>query len=87
MLGTIFILIGVFLIIINWLIVYYALVHKKHSSIIPIFGGGAVSIGLILLGEPFNFYWWLPLLLDYGTIPLLVHTAYFFIFQKDKHSK
>lgn len=47
---------------------------RKHVSAIPLVGGIAGAIALSIL--PVNHlasWWWLPLLLDYGSLPMFVY--------------
>lgn len=48
----------------------------KHVSAIPLLGGIAGAIATIALPvDGLGRWWWIPLLLDYGTVPMF---AYFF---------
>ncbi len=49
-------------------------------SWIPLFGGvcGAMGIGFLPV-DAVKTFWWLPLFLDYGTIPGMLHTIWFYI--------
>ena len=49
---------------------------KKTGSSIPLIGGisGAIALSITPWPEA-NRWWWLPLLLDYGCVPLLTFTA------------
>jgi hypothetical protein len=60
-----------------WTLIEYRL-NKKHVSAVPLVGGLLGVFGLLLLpvGGPKEF-WWLPLLLDYGSVPML---TYFFLY-------
>lgn len=46
--------------------------ESKHYSLIPLFGGLSLAIGVWLFpfGE-FSGYWWIGLLVDWGTIAIL----------------
>ena len=45
---------------------------EKHASAIPVVGGAAGAVGSRLLHGTESL-WWLPLLLDYGCVPMLLH--------------
>jgi hypothetical protein len=43
----------------------------RHSSLVPLFGGAAGAVAVLLLPyDSAHFWWWLPLLLDVGCVPL-----------------
>jgi hypothetical protein len=48
-LSVVLLLVGGFVIIMNWVIIYYALVKKKHSSWVPLVGGVFAAVGLAIL--------------------------------------
>jgi hypothetical protein len=80
----------VFFTFINWRNVYIWLVKKeKAASPAPLLGGlsGAIMmLGLFGSGHPFLIF--LPFLLDYGCIPLLVEFLILVIRErKDRHNK
>lgn len=72
------ILIGVggYVVVMNWLVVFQWLITKKHSSWTPLVGGVIAAFGVALIpSDAASRYWWLPLVLDWGSIPGLVHAA------------
>lgn len=65
----------------NWIIFFKSCVIKsKKSSCIPLLGGGAIVLAMNLPGIGMEDYASIPLLLDYGCIPLFVHTFFFLIY-------
>lgn len=47
--------------------------RKKFESLLPIVGGCAGVIGLWLLPlAQFHRFWWVPLVVDLGCVPLLI---------------
>ncbi len=67
----------VLLVVFNgWTVVNYFRTHQ-HVSAIPFLGGimGVVAM-LTLPIKDLRPWWWLPLMLDYGSVPMFV---YFFI--------
>jgi hypothetical protein len=75
--ATIFVLLSVLISCANWLGILRWFVFKKHFSAIPILGGILGMIGILLAppSHPVNtlkYFFWLPLLWDYGTVPLLI---------------
>lgn len=58
-----------------WTVVRYVLT-KKRSSAVPTVGGVCgVAACFFLPFELLRNLWWLPLLLDYGTVPVFVISA------------
>ena len=69
--------VGLFLIIMNWMIVYSIYVKKQHSSWVPLLGGLFCLVGLAGLPiEGIEKFWWVPLTIDYGCFPVLVQLAW-----------
>ena len=53
---------------------------RKTASYIPLVGGICGILGLGSIG-PWARHWvWLPLVLDFGTIPLFAWTTFFYLF-------
>lgn len=78
-------MIGVFFVIVNWMIVYNAYVKNKHSSWVPLLGGLFVAIGLSALPyESIQNYLWVPFIIDYGCLPALIHMSWLFIIGSHK---
>ena len=58
-----------------WTVIRY-IVHKRRSSAAPLVGGlCGVGSCLVLPLANLNEWWWLPLLLDYGSLPVLAVSA------------
>jgi hypothetical protein len=84
--GTGMAFLAVFLLIasLNWWNLLNTLRGRKSGSSIPLIGGLCGFLGLILLGkclgEATGKSLWLPLVLDWGTLPLITWTLIFFLF-------
>ena len=72
---------GVIISLYNWIIVFNCVIKSKNSSSIPLLGGGAIVLAMNLPGIDMEEYESIPLLLDYGCIPLFVHTFFSFIYK------
>ena len=47
--------------------------QRRHVSAIPLFGGIAGLVACFVLPvEGLGSFWWLPLVVDYGSVPLLI---------------
>src|SRR5207248_11725174 len=47
--------------------------HRRHASAIPVIGGIAGVLASILPPvEDVRSFWWIPLIVDYGSAPLFV---------------
>ena len=58
----------------NAMVVASYLRDRRHISAIPIFGGLAGLFACFVLPvEGLRSFWWLPLVVDYGSAPLLVN--------------
>jgi hypothetical protein len=65
-----------------WTIIRFYLYGKKGSRI-PFIGGILGLFGIFLApGGVLLKYWWIPLVLDVGCLPLLVQTIWFLIRRK-----
>ena len=57
----------------NALAVASYLRHRRHVPAIPPFGGiSGVLACLLLPAEGLRAFWWAPLVVDYGSVPLFV---------------
>ena len=65
----------------NWIIFFNGIFKKRQSSWIPLMGGVFTAIGLASLPiKGLWKFWWLPLIIDWGCLPGLAHTAYYWLF-------
>jgi hypothetical protein len=69
-----FLAFGSYVTIVNWCVfVQNHIIKKKWSSCITLLGGGTLSIGLLLLPvDGVARFAWLPLVLDWGSLPVIV---------------
>jgi hypothetical protein len=69
----------------DWMTVWAAIFRGKHSSWIPLVGGlfGVAGVWLLPIAGS-HFYWWLPLILDWGSLPGLLSTAWSFASRKHR---
>jgi len=73
--GGLLMILGGFVTIMNWGVVLQWLWRKKHSSWIPVVGGGLAAAGAATLPySPVNALWWVPLFADWGCMPGLAYT-------------
>lgn len=77
-LSALLIAVGGYVCVLNWRLVYARSRGKSQSSWIPLVGGGLIAIGLAIDPRT-RAWWWLPLLIDWGCAPGLLHTALFFL--------
>jgi len=60
-------LLGIYVTGMNYNCIYLGLVRKKHHSLIPLIGGGACALALLVSPVTSIRHWiWLPLVLDLG---------------------
>jgi len=78
-------LFGLSLISANWYILTVLVAKKKHSSFIPLLGGLFLSISIAIMPDS-RYHWlcWFAFVIDFGSLPLLVITVWFFITGKHK---
>ncbi len=56
-----------------------AILRQDTPSWVPLLGGLALTVALLLCPLPgTGRWWWLPLLLDYGCVPGFAHTAWYY---------
>jgi hypothetical protein len=63
-------------IVLNWYCVLLFAIKRKYCSWIPLIGGVLGSVGFYL--SPFDLlhgHWWIPLILDWGSVPGLTYTG------------
>jgi hypothetical protein len=79
--GSILLLLFIWVAALNIAIIWVRVFKNRYSSWIPIVGGlsGAAAFKILPLSW-LNDLWWLPLLLDMGSLPLLTWTLVFLIF-------
>lgn len=83
--STLFFLLGAWITFANWVGIYRYYKYKKHSSSIPLFGGLFLFISLIIIIKtPYKALSFIPFILDYGSFPLMIHTIWFLIKNKNK---
>lgn len=69
----------------NWIIFFKSFVIKSEkSSCIPLLGGGAIYLAMNLSGIDMEEYESIPLLLDYGCIPLFCSHVFFLMYKLAK---
>ncbi len=61
---------GLYLSVINWMILVRGILRKEHHSYTPFLGGGLLA-GAILL-TPIWPLWWLAFIIDFGSIPWIL---------------
>ncbi len=82
--GAIFILLGTYVSAMNWLCFYKGLIKKdKPGSWIPLLGAGLIIIGgNVCFSQEDAKWFYLALLLDWGSLPGILHAIIFHIFRK-----
>jgi hypothetical protein len=67
--------------LLNWSVAWRTLVRRQHApSWIPLLGGSLGALGLVVSPLPeMARVWWLPLLLDWGCAPGLLHAGLYHI--------
>jgi len=77
-----------FMFFVNWRIAFCNYVKRtSFTSVIPFIGGIAGSLGLLIFPvKQVNSFWWIPLITEWGSIPLIIFTLLCSIFAKNKSS-
>jgi hypothetical protein len=71
--ATVFLLLFFLLAVANAYSVAASFWHKRHISAVPFFGGIAGVLGFLVTPvKHVNEWWWLPLIVDYGSAPVLL---------------
>lgn len=58
---------GLYLIGLNWRILWKGIVSKEHHSVVPFLGGGLLAVAVLL--TPMWSLWWFALIVDWGSAP------------------
>ena len=67
-------------IVLNWVLIVLTAVRKKHISGVPLAGGLAGVLGLLMIPVAGSLrYWWIPVLIDYGFAFSIVGAMYTFV--------
>ena len=92
--GVILLCITGYIIICNWgIVIAWHLTRKPQASWLPLLGGIFGMLGLLIIPDVrFSFWWWLPPLVDWGTIPGIAYTLWWIVIngpkagnEQDKH--
>lgn len=77
-------IIGVFFISFNAMVFWIDIVCGRHApAVAPIVGGIIASAGIVIMPLDNAWHWfWVPLLLDWGGIPLFLYGAFRFLMSK-----
>jgi len=76
--GGVLMLLGGFIVVMNWGVVFRWLWKRKHSSWIPVVGGGLAAAGSAILPySSLNALWWVPLVVDWGCLPGVAYSVVF----------
>ena len=79
--GIVLLLVSFWLCALNATVFWRLFVSKVEApSWIPLLGGvlGVFALGVVIPVEPAHRLCWLPLLLDYGSLPGILHALYAF---------
>jgi len=65
---------GLYIIVMNWCIIYNGIFKKIHSSTGPILGGLLLCISFIIIpNNPYIRFWWLAFIIDISSLPYLIY--------------
>jgi hypothetical protein len=82
--GALFVVAG-YLLVLNWICVIQGLRGKSTSSWIPLLGGGLGAIGCwVAPDDTLTRWWWVPLVIDFGSAPGLLFTAVYPLFRRSE---
>ncbi len=86
--GGVLILLGGFIMTMNWGVVVQWLWKNKHSSWIPVVGGTLAAVGAAIVPlSSVNALWWVPLVIDWGCLPGLAYTMAYFAWRSLTHRR
>lgn len=79
-LGGVFSVLALWVIALNWSVVIRRFILRAQTgSWIPLLGGiCGIAALLVLPVDMFNRYWWIPALVDWGSVPGFIHAIVFF---------
>jgi hypothetical protein len=79
-----FLILFLWLSILNWSVAWRGLVRRQLApSGIPLLGGSLGALGLVAVPLPeVARFWWLPLLLDWGCAPGLLHALLYHVLRR-----
>ena len=87
-LGIIFLIFSIYLIIVNYVMIFQSYTTKKFHSQIPLLGGISGLVALIIIPIKISWYIYLiPSIIDLGTIPLFFFTGIDYLFRRLKFNK
>lgn len=77
---------GLLIIASNWHVFLRVQVRRTPGpSWVPLVGGALAALGLLLQpDERWRSFWWVPLVLDWGTLPGITHAVLWHLFRKSK---
>jgi hypothetical protein len=76
--SILFVVIGTWAILANWV----GAVWQRRGSLIPVVGSLLASMAIVAVPlDAVRPFWWVPLILDLGCVPLLLLTAGFLVYQ------
>lgn len=74
-------LVGAYLSVLNWICVVQGLRGRSSSSWMPLAGGVLGMAGcLVAPGDALEPWWWIPLVVDFGSAPGLTYTLVYYAF-------
>jgi hypothetical protein len=75
--------------VMNWLVFFNNYIFKKQwTSAIPLVGGIAGILGIILIPvKGFTQFWWLPLLIDWGSLPVIIFSLVYPLLNKGSKTR
>ena len=65
----------------NWILVIRGIRGQPSGSQVPLIGGLAGAASLFVVPSDGVLWWWIPLVLDPGSVPLLFVTATYHIWR------
>jgi hypothetical protein len=80
-LGYILFAIGSIFTLGNWSVLLRYAIRRARGSVVPLLGGGLMAAGSLAIAE-LRPWWWLFLLIDYGTLPLLVSASVAYVWRR-----
>src|SRR2546423_1733520 len=84
--STLLLGLGTWIVGVNLTIFWFAAVRRKHtSSVTPFLGAALVGAGLLLLPlSNTSRWWWIPFVVDWGSLPVVVASVIWWIARRKK---